>query len=226
MALNYIGNCAWERAGEPEPKDPPGDIPTTNEPWIGRSDQLATFLADWPVGKIYLGGYITGRNVKDLSPGPGLASVDLVVSRAPDFTASQSPSTLSIRTAVKSKSYDDSSLYTEIEHFFIRREVTYKAPTTRYRYFSSSQPSGPRFSTSSGSIIRIKDYVTVDRYKADWVWFDRMEGPASIINATLISQVNLVISTDSQCDADPEPGTPWWRCTDTATSIYNSDDDA
>lgn len=237
MSLTYVGNCEWEPSGEPEPRNPPKGLPTTMEPWIGRSDKLAAFLVSKPVGASYLGGYIIDNTPRDRTPFDGAASVDLIVARPPSFSAYEAGGGLVRKTAQKSASITNATIWKSIagrdataEELALdgfaytvdcEKVVTYDSPETTYRYFTSSRPSGPRFHTEiGGNSVRIRRTRVTAR--TQFAQAQRIytggSAPGAIVTALSMAEVNIV---SMQCDEIV--GTPWFQCVDTVTRELQGD---
>ncbi len=235
MALTYIGNCAWEQTREPEYSGQGMEPETITDTWTGQTSGLAAFLDSYPLRSSYLGGYITRRSVKDLSPGPGLATVELTITLPPPYGLTVSPATFSTRSVSISGYLENNTIDPQYFHYMIKRETVYSAPTTRYRYFASARPSGPANSSAGGTIIKLKDSITVDCYgqnpsdptdTSKWTKLETYVRNPSQINALLKAEVPLNTIVKSIVEPEPIEGTPYWRCTDTCTADYKNDDDA
>ena len=229
MSLTYIGDCSFQLAKSPERRARANDVPTITETWVGRTDQKAAFLASYATGSSYGSGYLVDYDDTDHTPGPGLTTIKLTFANQPNVQVTQSPSTFSVRTAVKSATVIDGTIYPGVAQYYVAREVTYQSPTTKYRYFASSQPSAPRFANVNGVIRILKDNSTIDYLDSSFQYnakFPRLVIPTAQLHPTLKEAVPLTTQTNATIDADPIDGTPFWRCTDTVTKDYKSDSDS
>lgn len=220
MALTYVGNCEWEPSGNAEPKRPPNELPTLTEPWIGRSDKTDEFLAAHAIGSSYLGGYIIENTPKDNSPFQGVASVDLVIALEPDFNAYLAMPNTATKTACKTAALTASGIIEGESELKAERNVSFYAPETRYTYFSSTKPDGPRFdavlSVAEPRILRSAVKVSANQKE---VTFGGGNAPAALVAA-------LTMAPWDKCtdhSAEPIPGTPWYRCTDVVTRELQGD---
>lgn len=230
MSLSYIGNCEWEPSGEPEPHNPPNELPTTSESWIGRSDKMAAFLATYRVGVVRLGGFIIDVRVRDGSPFLGVGSADLVIARPPDFGAALEENSTSTQTFQKSATVTALDVIPEATEVRVRRKTTARVTTTLWRYFSGSLPGGPRFSSvANGANPRIlADSVTAVASKPDGasrgeVYIGSWAGsPPSVRDALRLG----ITSYAEAHSAERIAGTPWYRCTDVCVKGFDTGEDA
>ena len=146
---SYVGDCAWAVSGNAEPSDPPNELPTTSEPWLGRSDQTTAWRAQYHIGLTYLGGYITGNTPKANGFCPGMDTCDLLIARPPDFTKFLAPCSTSLKTAsLGVQAIAASGIIDGADHVDGTRTVAYYAPETSYSYFSETLPTAPRYSSA------------------------------------------------------------------------------
>ncbi len=219
----YVGNCEWiliDEDGTTVAEDVSGRVFT----FEGRADKTDEFAAQFTVGTIYQGGYII-RILDRQTQGP-FNKIEVHIALAPSFQSSRSPTNWSVKTIALSGSISDSGVYQNLVKFDLRREVIFRSPTVSYTYFASSQPAGPRFSSASGNIRVLSDRIFVNGFDAN----DRLtyQGTTTYNNlpSALRDPVQLEAKTIAEIQATPIPGTPWWRCVDTVTKEYKTDDDA
>lgn len=219
MALSYIGDCTWKPLGEPEPSDPPNELPTTREPWLGRMDQVAAFRAQYFVGRSYLGGFIIANSPQSHSP--GMLEIDLVIARPPNFQASLTATTRSIKTASKSATINNSSIIKGETEIKAVRSVSFYAPETRYTFFAADSPNGPRFTKSLGTRKPqiLSAVITCNGASGKERTFAGANAPAALLSALSMPEVDTVVSDGGE----PIAGTPWFRCTDTVTREFKGD---
>ena len=223
MALHYIGNCGWEQSGNPTKSSRAGEIPTVTDQWLGRSDLLEDFLSSFPVGASHLGGYISNHNVNEHSPGKGLGTVDIVVSLPPNVGSVQTSARHSIKPLLLTSSLNSTTVDSKFAHYYISREILAKAPVSQHKYFSSSQPGGPRYSGSASSSVKVlKDIISVDCYDTDWNWKIRYELDPSQVNSEILAKVKVKNLVEVELSCDPIPGTPWFQCVDTVTTTLQA----
>lgn len=225
MALTYIGNCDWQPAGEAELHAPPHEIPTLREPWLGRSDDLPTFLDEHAVGSEYLGGWIIDVTPRDNTPFFGVASADVVVALPPDATVYLSSDSEETKTATKSAVVTTSLVIDGATEVTATRDVLYSSAKTTYSYFALSRPGSNRFSSvltvRSPRIIRsviratAKDGPLAGQERT-WPFAN---APAPLVSALSMSATNI----GTRPEAEPIPGTPWFRCTETWTRELQGD---
>lgn len=222
MALTYKGNCEWEPAGDREARTPPNDLPITQEPWMGRSDKTAAFLAQYAVGKQYLGGYIIENTPKSNYPFPGVDWVDLQIAMPPKFDVVLSHPGRSIKTAQKSATVQSSGVIDGESEVTCVKEITYYAPEIRYEYFASKRPAGARYTDAAGigspeiirSVIRVTGKTTGKE-----ITYTNSTAPAAVVTAMIMGETNLV----SGHEARQIPGTPWYSCTDVVSREFAGD---
>ena len=212
MSLSYLADCDWAPSGHPEPSDPPNELPTTRETWIGRQDQTAAFRAEKAVGSEYLGGYILDNTPRDNTPFQGVATIELIIARPPDFEAYLSPSSTSLKTATLTAAAIAASGIiegaTEVDG---SRTVSYLAPDTTYTYFASILPTEPRFS----SVVvptepRVLHSVMTASANGTTKPFVGALAPAALVSALAMPAVEKLQSFSPE----PIPGTPWYRVTE------------
>jgi len=211
-ALIYGGDSSWQPSGNPEPHDPPNELPTTREPWIGRQDLTAAFREDYPVGGEYLGGYILDNTPRDNTPFPGVATVDLIIARPPDFEAYLDFSSTSPKTATKTATgISASGIITGETTVDGARTVSYLAPETTYTYFASTLPTAPRFSKvlvdTEPRILRSNMTASAN---GTTVPFTGLLAPAALVTALDMPAVEKLQSFNPEHIA----GTPWYRVTE------------
>lgn len=218
---SYVGDCSWQPSGNPEPSDPPNELPTTTEPWMGRSDQTASFRAAYFVGKPYLGGFITANTPKSNGFCPGIDTCDLVIARPPDFQKFLSPCSTAVKTGTKTAAgVAVTGVIPGASTVDASREVSYYAPETSYSYFAVTLPTAPRFTTvavaTQPRVIR-----SVIRASAGGVEkvFSGALAPAGLVTALFMPVADKLTSFSPE----PIPGTPWYRCTDMVTRELTGD---
>lgn len=220
MSLSYLGNCAWAPSGHPEPSDPPNELPTTREPWIGRQDLLAAFRADYFIGREYLGGYIIDNTPRDNTPFQGVATVELIIARAPDFAAFTSANSVATKTATKSASIVSGAIIDGATSVDATRSVSYDAPETTFSYFSPTLPDAPRYSTvaiSTEPRLRRSSITARGNNGAQKTWTGAL-APAPVVSALSMPAAAVVSHT-----SEAIPGTPWYRCRDVVTQELTGD---
>jgi hypothetical protein len=219
VSLIYRGNCEWEPSSLPIPRDPPKELPTTTEPWMGRQDKLAAFLAAWPIGKPYLGGFIIDRDPRDNSPFPGAAEVTFTIARPPDFLAYSVANGRSIKTASISTTVASSSIIPGETSVDAVREVGFYAPESRYSYFASTMPDGERYDSLAitAGIRIIRSVIRASAGGKERV-YGGSNAPAALVSALYMGPITRVAHESS-----PIEGTPWYRCTDTVSLELEGD---
>lgn len=224
MGVNFIGNCNW-RWIESRKRSPARDLPQTVETWIGRYDQLATFLATYPVGLGYAGGYITDHDIDDSAP---QSTVGLIVTLPPPFGGYLRTPSRSIKTATKSATVTGTNLIPA--HLLPEgvenpssvqavRTLSFYAPESRYEYFTASEPTAPSYSSAGSrnpSIISARLEVS---FGGVTIAFTGATAPAAISTAVFMPIVDRVVSDGGE----PIPGTPWYRCVDVVSREYQGD---
>lgn len=218
--LIYGGNCNWEPSGEPEPSTPPNELPTTREPWLGRSDQLSSFLSSKAVGSSYLGGYIIDNTPRDNTPFPGVASVDLIIALPPSFSDYTAVSSSSTKTASKSATVSAAGIIEGESEVAAERSATFTSPETRYTYFAATRPTANRFSSplTSGDPV-LKRSVIKASANGKEATFAGGTAPAALVSALAMPPVDV----GNFPEAEPIAGTPWFRCTEVWTRELRGD---
>jgi len=211
-SLTYVGDCSWAPSSEPEPSDPPNELPITREPWIGRQDLTAAFRLTKAIGSQYLGGYIIDNTPRDNTPFPGVATVELIIARPPNFSAYLAPCSTSLKTAslnvpaISASGIIDGETSVDGSRF-----VSYQAADTTYTYFASGLPTAPRF---TGVIVptapRILRSVITASAGGTTVTFSGANAPAALVSALTMAEVDKLQSFSPE----PIPGTPWYRVTE------------
>jgi len=231
--LIYGGDSSWQPSGNPEPHDPPNELPTTREPWIGRQDLTAAFRAEYHIGREYLGGYIIDNTPRDNTPFPGVASVDLIIARKPDFSAFLVSNSAATKTSSKSATVATSGVIPNATSVDAVQTVSYRAPESTYRYFAEGIPGGARFNAMAiPSATRvIASRITARGITTSAGLHDPPVGtqlertytgavaPAPLVSALAMPEVANVTSHT----AEPISGTPWYRCSDTVTLELTGD---
>lgn len=210
--LTYVGNCAWEPAGNPEPSDPPNELPTTTEPWLGRSAQTAAFRAAYYIGRSYLGGYIIANTPRANGFCPGMDTCDLVIARPPDFSAFLSPCSTSLKAATKTAAaVAASGIIDGADEVDGSRTVAYYAPDTTYTYFAATLPTAPRYSSVVvPTAPRILRSTITASANGTTKTFSGALAPAALVTALDMPAVEKL----QNFSPEPIPGTPWYRVTE------------
>lgn len=216
MALVFNGNCEW-RMIRKEPTKAANDLPTHIETWIGRSDKFTDFMAAHPVGMQLSGGYIIFRRGDDSEP---KSEVELTIATAPDFQTPRVMPGTSTKTAQKTATVSSSTIIDGATEVKAERAVSYEAPETKYTYFSSTRPGGPRYSkVSDGRQPRILRTTMKASANGEEVSFGSGNAPAALVSALTMAATDVVTSHD----AEPIDGTPWYRCADVVTRELQGD---
>jgi len=218
--LTYGGDCSWQPSGNPEPHDPPNELPTTREPWIGRQDLTGAFRAEYHIGREYLGGYIIDNTPRDNTPFPGVATVDLVIARPPDFAAFTTANSVATKSGTKSANVVSSAIIDDATSVDATRTVSYEAPETTYSYFSATLPDAPRYSTvaiSTEPRVRRSSITARGNNGREKSWTGGL-APAPLVSALSMPAAAVVSHT-----SEAIPGTPWYRCRDVVTQELTGD---
>lgn len=209
VSVTYIGTSTFTLQKQ-EPRGSAGDVPTTIESWRGKQADRDSFLTSHALNSSHNGGYIIDYSCRD---GVAYTEVDLVIGRSPDFQKEYSANGISLKTGTKSANVSEG---------LATREVSYYAPETRYTYFSSSKPNGPRYDSvaieTQPRIIRSK--ITVRRENLPDLIYTGALAPADVATATTMAAWDKITSHDSE----QIPGTPWYRCVDVVTRELRGDE--
>lgn len=225
----FLGDASWQPLGNPEPSDPPNDLPTTREQWIGRADLTSSFRTTYRVGAGHLGGYIIDNTPRSNQPFYGLDTIDLIVARQPDFNAFVLEPTMSLKTATKSANVSGTGIIppalippgsTAPNPLPCTRTVNFYSPEAKYTYFSSLRPDAPRFSSigSSRQPIVVRSVITVQLSSGILVFSGN--APAPIVTALFMPVTDSLTGTEAQLIR----GTPWYHCTDTLSRVLRGDE--
>lgn len=214
MALTYIGDCSFAPLTVPEPITTAMGVPGTRITWLGRSDELTTFLATYAVGTSYLDGYVTGLRPSNHSP--GMMAVEIEVTLPPSESQASESTIPSVRTVSLARqvsgSIDANGRYTfgggTVQ---AERSVTFTAPETTWNYFALSRPTRPRYTQTATAqlptILRSSITVTDGTRSAT---FAGATAPAQLVAALAMIPTDKVTGPLVQ----QIEGTPWYRCTD------------
>ncbi len=217
MAITYVGlvNDWW--LTEEEEGRPFLELPTLSQTWKMKATHVQQFKAAFQVGAALSGGFIVDRRVKDQGMFPE-ASINIAL--PPDFQKYTLAISRGHQTASKGAQVetdliigdkDDKGNNIGAEIYQVERRVSFIAPQSVYTYWSSSKPLGPRFTSPSetSSPILLSSRITA-RSAVRSLTFS---GNAPISLATAVAMPPSGKITGHQ--ADPIPGTPWYRCQDT-----------
>lgn len=205
------------------------DIARFTETWAGRPDLQEEFMAQFIIGEPYKGGYII--DVRGEDPQGAYATVDIIVARAPDFQSVTLTNATTVKTASKSARGIEASgimppmLNPEgdlvpVTVFDAERRVTYRTVETKYTYFASARPAGPRYTTAPGTqqpVILSSSIIATGA--SGQVPFRGATAPLPIVSA-----LSMAVSTEVIHEAQGIPGTPWFRCVDSVAIVLKGDE--
>jgi hypothetical protein len=208
----YVGNCTWAQTrNSPEKTDPPNEVATTIEAWSGRSDQSAAFRLLYYIGKSYLDGYIVDNALQPESPGRGMDAINLKILRPPSFTDFLASTSTSVKTSQISATIETGAVFDKATSVDATRSASYEAPETTYTYFTPRRPDQARFdkvfTTSSTRIT--SNTISAKGNEGSSASYG---GNAPAVLVAALSMPEAASLTSFQ--AEPIPGTPWYKCTD------------
>ncbi len=218
MGANYAGISAFTLQRS-EPDSTVGEMPVVVESWRGRADQRDTFLAKYPMGLLYGGGYIVRTSGRDDG---AWSMVDITIGLAPDFTTDWPANGVSTKIATMSAKVTASGILAGETEVIAERSVSFYSPETRHAYFAAKKPSGAKYSTvliaTQPTIIRSVIKAT-GVASGQSITFPGLYAPAALVSALFMPTVDTVTDHQSPCI----PGTPWYRCTDTVSRVLQGD---
>lgn len=227
--LIYLGDSSWQPLGNPEPSEPPNELPTVRETWIGRSDLTDAFRAGKPIGSGYLGGTIIDNTPRSNQPSYGLDTVELIVARPPNFIVYLADTGLSLKTATKSANVTGTNIIppslvppgvTVPNPIPCTRTVSFYSPETRYRYFSSARPAAARFLGAGWGDVQIQSSRITVQLSSGPLEFGGANAPAAIVSA-------LHMPTIDMRTGGPEgtsiKGTSWFDVTEVWSRVLAGD---
>jgi hypothetical protein len=226
--MTYIGNCEFELA-ETTKTRVIMDLDGLREVYRGRRDHTEQFLETKVKGDASTGGYITEARAID-QQGPW-GEVEVTIALPPDFLAYTLAQSRAIQTASKGAEVTNSQILDGYSEVSAQKQMTFIAPQHIYSYFASKRPPSPRFTSppvgASPTVLTSSITARGTIIKESWVTEHKMQPPVSektwygnaplpLVSATAMSPQGLITGFTS----DPIPGTPWYRCQDTISYVF------
>jgi hypothetical protein len=237
MSITYVGLSEnWWIVDEDDGR-PFFELPTKVETWQMKATHYEQFKSNFKEGTARNGGYILELRGK----GSGmLPTVQLIIALPPDFIAYTLSTGRSQQTATKGRTVETSVVIRGAEEVEAQVVMGFIAPVHTFRYWASTKPSGPRFTTPPDSATPILRYVrTTVTAEAG---YDK-DGKPTTTEADIVTRSNVTktyygnapapISSAlnmpaggriTNHSAEPVPGTPWYRCEDEITWGFWGDD--
>lgn len=224
VSIAYVGTNSFTLQKR-EPRGSANDVPTELYTYRGRASLLDSFLNSHGLGTDEEAGYIVDYSTRAGGP---YTEVDLIVALAPDFQTEVVANGMGIKTGRRSKEIDTTGGLAGVA----TKTVSYYSPETRYTYFASSKPNGPRFSkvaiSTQPRLIKsvIEHVVTVpgtnppDTETQKTLVYSGATAPANLVAGLAMPVQDKVISHESE----PILGTKWYRCVDVVARELKGDD--
>jgi hypothetical protein len=215
MAIAYIGSRI-EMLSE-NVRDPHFELSAIDQVWRIAAPDFANWWANKTTGRQWAGGYIVDRSSREQGP---YIEATLSIALPPDFNAVQISGTFGIQTISKTANVVNSSVIPGATSVDATRQMSFYAYSRVFKYWASSTPGGPRFTTA-----QIADPITLSDFTRATAAEGTPTGQKSRIYGTslpspLLSAMTIpIVTLLTAFDFDPIPGTPWFRCSDTVSRI-------
>ncbi len=224
MAIIYRGVSDFTLQSE-EPARPYFELPTLAQVWKGASTKYAAFVAAHKEGSAFAGGYIIEARGRDQGMYP---EVYLTIALPPNFQAYTVASSKANQTSSKGRTVATTQVIEGATAVEAQAKMSFIAHQTVYSYFASQFPTGPRFSNPvekgtpilQGRIITatVAEGKAVEGEPSTKTYYGN--APAPLSSALSMPAAGRIIGPDAQ----PIPGTPWYKCQDVVSWGFWGDD--